>query len=119
MNTSKPYAKHIPGLSRMKCGKHIGDRKRNGKASTPTTPPPPIEEYFETINLMPPYVPPRCRDAPRVTIPKRIGAPLIVPLVPKEVKVLKDIFPNVRKLSYADHDMKVQADLDRQNYMDI
>ena len=67
---------------------------------------------------MPCYVPPIRRDEPRVTIPKRTGAALIVPLVPKGVKVLKDILPNVRNLSYIDHDTKPQTDLDHRNYMD-
>ena len=68
---------------------------------------------------MPHYVSSRCRDAPKFTIPKRKNTPLIAPLIPKGVKVVKDILPNVEKLSYADHDTKPQPDLDRNNYMGI
>ena len=67
---------------------------------------------------MPPYIPPRHNDALKVTNPKKAWAPLIVALVPKGMKVLKDIMSNVRKLSFVDHDTKRQIDLDLQNYMD-
>ena len=43
----------------------------------------------------------------------------MVPLIPKRVKVSKDIFPNVEKLYYVDHDTNPKTDLDRQHYMDI
>ena len=81
-------------------------------------PTPPEEEDPKTRNLMPHYIVPRCTDAPRVMIPKKEWAPLIVPLVPKGVKVLQDIMPNLRKLSFVDHDTRIQIDLDCQNYMD-
>ena len=78
----------------------------------------PEEEDFETINLMLPYIPPRHTDAPRVTIQKKVGEPLIVSLLLKGMKVMKDVMMNVRKLSFVDHDTKSQIDLDHQNYMD-
>ena len=67
---------------------------------------------------MPPYIPPRRNDAPRVIIPKKAGTPLIIPLLPKGMKILKGIMWNVRKLSFVDHDTKSQTYLDRQYYMD-
>ena len=76
------------------------------------------EKDRETRNLMPHYIPPRRTDAPRITVLEKKAAPLIVPLVPKGVKVLKDIIPNLRKLSFDDHDMRIQTDLDHQNYID-
>ena len=55
----------------------------------------------------------------QVKIPRQKGAPLIAPLIPKGVKVLMDIMPNLRKQSFVDHDMKNRRDLDQKNYMDI
>ena len=61
---------------------------------------------------MPPYVPPRCRNELEVTVLKGAKTLLIVPLIPKGVKVVKDILPNVKNISYVDHDTKTQQDLD-------
>ena len=69
--------------------------------------------------MIPPYIPPKRIDSLKVKIPQQTGAPLIVPLVPKGVKVLMDIMLNLRKLYFADHDMKNHRDLELRNYMDI
>ena len=68
---------------------------------------------------MPPYVSPRCKDAPKFTVPKGAKTPLIMPLIPRGVKVVKDILSNVETLSYVDHDTKPQIDLEHIKYMDI
>ena len=68
---------------------------------------------------MPPYVSPRHKDALKFAFQKIERTPLIVTLIPRGMKVVKEILPNVKKLSYADHDTKPQIDLDRKNYMEI
>ena len=68
--------------------------------------------------MLPPYVPPRHRNAPEATILKNGKILLIAVLVPKGVKVVKYILPNVKNLSYIDHDMKPPPELDHKNYMD-
>ena len=69
--------------------------------------------------MMPPYVSPRCKDAPKFTVPKGAKTPLITPLIPRGVKVVKDILSNVETLSYVDHDTKPRVYLDRNKYMKI
>ena len=66
--------------------------------------------------MVPPYIPPRCSDAPKVKISKRTWVLLIAPLVPKGVKASIDIFLILWKLSFVDHDTKKQKYLDRVNY---
>ena len=68
---------------------------------------------------MPPYVSPRGRDATKVIVLKSTKTPLITPLIPKGVKVVKYNLPNVEILSYVDHDTKPQTDMNRINYMEI
>ena len=99
-------------------GKRTSTRKRKGRAVTPPETTAPTED-FETRNLLPPYVPPRRKNAPEATIPKNRKIPLIVPLITEGVKVVKYIPPNVKNISYADHDTKLQLDLDHKNHMDI
>ena len=72
-----------------------------------------MELYFF---FLPPYITPRCADAPKVEIPTKSRAPLVKPIVPKGVNVLKNILLNQQKLSFIDHDTKKQKDLDRKNY---
>ena len=69
--------------------------------------------------MLPPYVSPRRRDAPKDVVPNNEKTPPIVPFIPKVVKVVKNILPNVQKIAYADHDTKTQLDLDCRNYMYI
>ena len=42
-----------------------------------------------------------------------------MPLIPKGLKVVKDILNNVEKISYVNHDTNLKLELDRKNYMDI
>ena len=66
--------------------------------------------------LLLPYITPRCSDASKMKIPTKSCAPLVKPIVPKGVNVLKNILLNQQKLSFIDHDTKKQKDLDRKNY---
>ena len=67
---------------------------------------------------MPPSITPRYTDALKLKNPKQTGVPLITPLVPKGVKVLMDSIPNLRKLSFVDHDTKKHRGMDQKKYMD-
>ena len=53
-----------------------------------------------------PYIPPRCYDVPNVKIPKKSRDSLVASSVPKIIKLLKDILPNLQNLSSANHDTK-------------
>ena len=72
-----------------------------------------MELYFF---FLPPYITPRCADAPKVKIPTKSHASVVKPIVPKGVNVLKNIVLNQQKLSFIDHDTKKHKDLDKKNY---
>ena len=110
--------KDIPSLSGTAWGKDTRNQRRKEKASMTPMPPLLEDEYSETRNLMPPYITPRRTNDLKLKNPKQIGVPLIMPLVPKGVKLLMDSIPNLRKLSFIDHDTKKHKGMDCKKYMD-
>ena len=94
--------------------------KKQRKEKDTTTPPSHEEkEYFETMNLLPPYIPPRRTYVPQVTIPSKGSTTLVAPKIPKGMIVLHDIMPQLQNLSFEDPDTRKIRDLNRKNNMKL
>ena len=51
------------------------------------------------------YVLLRTTDAPKVKIGKNVRYPLVASAVPKGVRVMTNIIPNIQKMGFVDHDL--------------
>ena len=67
--------------------------------------------------MLRPYVPPRRSDAPKIRVPKNASYPLVAPTASKGVQVSQNIMPNLKKLTFVDHDIRKFPELDMKNYV--
>ena len=58
------------------------------------------QDDFENRNLLPPYIPPRRKDAPWVSVPIKGHATRVAPKITKGMAMLCDIMPQIQKLSF-------------------
>ena len=68
---------------------------------------------------MPPYIPPRRKDAPWVGVPIKGHATRVAPKITKGMTILHDILPNLVKIFFQDSNTSKISDLDRKNYMKL
>ena len=103
-------------LRRDPLGPSMGKRSHKCKNKEPVVPPSKDEETrFATI--LPPYTPLRSDDVPKVRIPNNAMFPLVAPKIPKGVWVMQNMLPNIKKMTFIDHDIHKFIELDMKNYM--
>ena len=63
------------------------------------------------------YISPKKEDAPKIRIMKNARCPLVAPTVPKRVWVTQNILPNLKKMSFIDHDLRKIPEMAMDKYM--
>ena len=69
--------------------------------------------------MLPYYVPPRTSNATKVRLNKNEKYQLVSPSIPKGVRVISNIIPNLQNMSFDDHDLRRFLELEMKKYMTI
>ena len=75
------------------------------RGSTQYLTPRKLTSFLHSPAMAPENIPPQKDDAPNIVIHNNYKYILVKPSIPKRIRVMEDILPNMKKLAFIDHDL--------------